>query len=52
MENLKFTMEKEVMEHVLKGRATCRDVGAKLTCSRHSLCVVNNQPVGNPTRKV
>jgi hypothetical protein len=25
MENLKFTMEKEVMECVLKERATCRD---------------------------
>jgi hypothetical protein len=25
MENLKFMMEKEVMERVLKGRATCRD---------------------------
>jgi hypothetical protein len=26
--------------------------GAKLTCSRQSLCVVNDQPVGNPKRKV
>jgi hypothetical protein len=26
--------------------------GAKLTCSRQSVCVVNNQPVGNPKRKV
>jgi hypothetical protein len=25
---------------------------AKLTCSRQSLCVLNNQPVGNPKRKV
>jgi hypothetical protein len=25
---------------------------AKLTCSRQSLCVVNDQPVGNPKRKV
>jgi hypothetical protein len=28
----------------------CAD--AKLTCSRQSLCVVNDQPVGNPKRKV
>jgi hypothetical protein len=26
--------------------------GAKMTCSRQSLCVVNDQPVGNPKRKV
>jgi hypothetical protein len=26
--------------------------GAKWTCSRQSLCVVNDQPVGNPKRKV
>jgi hypothetical protein len=26
--------------------------GAKLTWSRQSLCVVNDQPVGNPKRKV
>jgi hypothetical protein len=25
---------------------------AKLTCSRQSLCVVNDQPIGNPKRKV
>jgi hypothetical protein len=25
---------------------------AKLTCSRESLCVVNDQPVGNPKRMV
>jgi hypothetical protein len=25
MENLKFTMEKEVMDHVRKGREICRD---------------------------
>jgi hypothetical protein len=25
---------------------------AKLTCSKQSLCVVNDQPVGNPKRKV
>jgi hypothetical protein len=25
---------------------------AKVTCSRQSLCVVNDQPVGNPKRKV
>jgi hypothetical protein len=29
-----------------------RAAGAKLTCSRQSLCVVNDQPVGNPKRKV
>jgi hypothetical protein len=37
---------------------TCRSwvgVSARaglLACSRRSLCVVNNQPVGNPKRKV
>jgi hypothetical protein len=25
---------------------------AKLTCSRQSLCVVNDRPIGNPKRKV
>jgi hypothetical protein len=34
-----------------RGTATA-PAGAKLTCSRQSLCVVNNQPVGNPKRKV
>jgi hypothetical protein len=29
-----------------------RAAGVKLMCSRQSLCVVNDQPVGNPKRKV
>jgi hypothetical protein len=35
---------------ILSGPRLCAD--AKLTCSRQSLCVVNDQPVGNPKRKV
>jgi hypothetical protein len=50
--------EREAMaEH--GGEADLRGVGsgqagasAKVTCSRQSLCVVLDQPVGNPKRKV
>jgi hypothetical protein len=59
LEDLGLDRKRKYVEELLssctsapKNVAAEASAGAKLTCSRRSLCVVNNQPVGNPKRKV